>query len=253
MSNNHFIHTDSLQNTSADPRRASLDKLSARAAHTPVLDREGFEQALAHIAQHPGNTDWLRLPVTEQGLADHFGFEPAAPMRWEQALPVLEGMLWVPDDQHGLFHALLAGRELASEAALCVRDLPIELFEQGQRASLLQGAGFVRGELLGLWRGIAADDEEGDPLTLRVKLVLPLTARLCAYRLDTAWGGPEEGGWHYDTGELIEAWTTTPDTYAFQHDLMMQLIRAGHIEASELQLHYRTPPSHWPTRRPRYC
>ncbi len=231
----------------------SLQKLRVRQHTSSILDREGFAAALAHLERCQGHRSSLMLPVSEAGLAAHFGFDVDT-TGWVRALPVYEGYLCTAPEHIGLLHALLAVTD-HERAPLSVTKLSITFFEGGKRASLSNGAGFVAGRLLGLIRGLepADGDHNADAFTLPIKLELPSAAYLCAYRTGATWGGPEEGGWSYDTGSLVEAWTTTPKTYNAQILVMRQLLDGKDLDADLIELHYRTPPTGWPRTKPKYC
>jgi hypothetical protein len=234
-------------------RRASFEKLRAQVDTTAILDLEGFTDALDHLARCQGHKSGLMLPITEEGLAAHFGFHLKT-KSWIRALPVREGYLRVAPEHVTLLNALLAVKDV-EQHPLSVSDLSITFFQHGQRASLSNGAGFVAGRLLGLIRGLepADGDHNADAFTLPVELELPSAAYLCAYKTGAAWGGPEEGGWSYDTGSLVEAWTTTPKTYNAQMLVMQQLLESEDLDADLIELHYRTPPAGWPHIKPKYC
>jgi hypothetical protein len=231
----------------------SLQKLRVRQHTSSILDREGFVAALAHLKRCQDHGSGLMLPVTEARLAAHFGFDVAT-TGWVRALPVYEGYLCTALKHIGLLHALLAVTD-HERAPLSVTKLSITFFEGGKRATLVQGSGFVAGCLMGLIRGLEAGDgdPEQDAFTLPLKLELPSTAYLCAYKTGAVWDGPEEGGCTYEAGELVEAWTTTPTTYAAQRALMQQLIDGEHMDADLIEHHYRAPPAGWPNVRTRYC
>ncbi len=234
-------------------RRASFEKLRAQVDTTAILDLEGFTDALGHLARCQGHKSGLMLPITEEGLAAHFGFHLKTES-WVRAIPVREGYLRVASEQVGLLNALLAVKDV-EQHPLSVADLSITFFQHGQRASLSNGSGFVAGRLLGLIRGLEPGDGDhnADAFTLPVELELPSTAYLCAYKTGAAWGGPEEGGWSYDTGSLVEAWTTTPKTYSAQRLVMQQLLDGEDLDADLIELHYSTPPAGWPHTKPKYC
>jgi hypothetical protein len=166
--------------------RTSFEKLRAQANTAQILDLEGFTDALDHQARCKGHKSCLMLPITEEGLAAHFGFHLKT-TGWVRALPVYEGHLRVAPEQVSLLHAILAITDVAGES-LSVSELSIEFFQHGQRASLSQSSGFVTGRLLGLIRGLepADGDHDADTFTLPVELELPSTAYLCAYRTGAA-------------------------------------------------------------------
>jgi hypothetical protein len=53
-------------------------------------------------------------------------------------------------------------------------------------------------------------ETEAPAVTIEDALAAPQMVAVGLYMTDRAYGGPEEGGWYYDCGELIE----DPDIYA---------------------------------------
>jgi hypothetical protein len=168
---------------------------------------------------------------------------------WEPIFPLYEGMLWAAAEHRGLLHALVATHD-TDEALLGAHALGIVFFEDGLRCCLSSSAGFAAGELGGL---IEHREPDGELVMIQLKLVLPAVAFLGAYQSGQVWGGPEEGGWSYDAGHLIEHWTCTPATYNAQRALMQQLIEEQAIEADTLLVSHRNVLTHWPKQRPHYC
>jgi hypothetical protein len=168
---------------------------------------------------------------------------------WEPIFPLYEGMLWAAPAHRGLLHAISATHD-PGEALMDAHALGIVFFEDGRRCGLSSGAGFAAGELGGV---IEHREPDGELVVIPLKLVLPPVAFLGAYQTGQAWGGPEEGGWTYDTGSLVEDWTCTPATYTAQRALMQQLIDEQAIGADTLLISYRKVLTGWPKQRPRYC
>lgn len=98
---------------------------------------------------------------------------------------------------------------------------------------------------------------------------------VAVYLVDRAYGGPEEGGWYYDCGQLVSddaelacktrvfnAQTEQDEAYAYARELNAALdadINQGRPEISSVLSEglFRAcvrdgHPSHWPERRPRY-
>ncbi len=104
-----------------------------------------------------------------------------------RALPVREGYLLVSPEHVTLLKALLAVKDVEHQP-LSVANLSVTFFQDGQHASLSNGAGFIAGRLLGFIRGLepADGDHNADAFTLPVELELPSAAYLCAYKMDAA-------------------------------------------------------------------
>ncbi len=86
------------------------------------------------------------------------------------------------------------------------------------------------------------------------------------YKCDMAYGGPEEGGWYYNTGELIKVLKIfiTEDKanmYAARAQCLIDLkINKGRREISSVlsegryftEVYENLPPKYYPEQRPHY-
>ena len=89
---------------------------------------------------------------------------------------------------------------------------------------------------------------------------------VAVYLCDRAWGGPEEGGWWYDTGELVRIIRTFKDeeraaVHATRmNSLLNATINKGRRDISSVlsdgcyyaEVHENIAPQHYPERRPHY-
>ena len=89
---------------------------------------------------------------------------------------------------------------------------------------------------------------------------------LAFYELDRAYGGPEEGGWWFDTGELVRVFRVVKDeerAYALARRANRLLDRLQRHKRSTGSMAYnggrhcvsvyaRTAPAFFPERRPHY-
>ena len=89
---------------------------------------------------------------------------------------------------------------------------------------------------------------------------------VAVYLIDRAYGGPEEGGWGYDTGELVRIIRTFKDEdRAAAHatrmnGLLNATINEGRRDISSVlsdgkyyaEVHENVAPEHYPERRPCY-
>lgn len=86
------------------------------------------------------------------------------------------------------------------------------------------------------------------------------------YAVDRAYGGPEEGGWWYDTGELVRlhALFRSEDAAiraAARASRLLDLVQRGHARVDSVLyaggrfracVYERQAPAHFPDTRPRY-
>ena len=89
---------------------------------------------------------------------------------------------------------------------------------------------------------------------------------VAVYLCDRAYGGPEEGGWWYDTGEMARIIRTFKDedraeAYATRmNSLLNATINKGRRDISSVlsdgkyyaEVHKNIAPHHYPERRPHY-
>ncbi len=89
---------------------------------------------------------------------------------------------------------------------------------------------------------------------------------VAVYLCDRAYGGPEEGGWWYDTGELVRIHRTYKDEdraaakATRMNSLLNATINKGRREISSVlsdgryyaQVRENIAPAHYPERRPHY-
>ena len=93
-----------------------------------------------------------------------------------------------------------------------------------------------------------------------------MTYVLAVYEIDQAYGGPEEGGWWYSTGQLIRVLgvrRNEDDAYALARrlngwmDKMQSHLRPVSSMAYDggryqVEVHEDIPPPHYPQTRPHY-
>jgi hypothetical protein len=111
------------------------------------------------------------------------------------------------------------------------------------------------------------DDEHSEDCNLRNKR--RQTFLVSVFLVDRAWGGPEEGGWWYDCGELVRTVKTFPSrerAYAYNrrlnHRLRSRVLgpNEGRRELSSVlsdgeyqsRVHVGTVPAYFPETRPHY-
>jgi len=89
---------------------------------------------------------------------------------------------------------------------------------------------------------------------------------VAVYLCDRAYGGPDEGGWWYDTGEMVRIIRTFKDEEraashaARMNRLLDATINNGRREISSVlsdgryyaEVHENIAPHHYPERRPHY-
>ena len=89
---------------------------------------------------------------------------------------------------------------------------------------------------------------------------------VAVYLCDRAYGGPEEGGWWYDTGEMVRIIRTLKDedraeTFATRmNSLLNATVNMGRRDISSVlsegryyaEVHENIAPHHYPERRPHY-
>ena len=93
-----------------------------------------------------------------------------------------------------------------------------------------------------------------------------MTYVLAIYEIDRACGGREEGGWYYDTGELVRVLGTRPTAdaaYALARRLngWMDRLQRGKRSVSsvayrggryQVEVYENVPPAYYPSHRPHY-
>lgn len=100
-------------------------------------------------------------------------------------------------------------------------------------------------------------DDVGDVMNLHDEPVDPVGSRkakwwaVAVYDVYQAYGGPEEGGWYYDCGDLIEhARIRFFDSYEDACAYQDELYEAG---LQPMGLTEEMPPVHYPKHQPIYC
>jgi DNA-directed RNA polymerase subunit RPC12/RpoP len=84
---------------------------------------------------------------------------------------------------------------------------------------------------------------------------------VAVYAVDRAYGGPEEGGWWYDCGDLsehamIRVFDDIAEARAYMELLWSEVPddeRRGEIRTVVCGYTHSLPEHHWPRVRPRYC
>ena len=84
---------------------------------------------------------------------------------------------------------------------------------------------------------------------------------VAVYRTGQSYGGPEEGGWWFTHGDLVEAWAVPSETHAeiLQEHLRQTYPRARNPysvrpdEDFQVQRQQGMPAPYFPMNRPHYC
>lgn len=79
---------------------------------------------------------------------------------------------------------------------------------------------------------------------------------IAAYDIDRKYGGPEEGGWHYDEGNVIKQTLRCYNVNQFEELLAYHMelhSRFGRVKGKQIILYPDTiPPSRFPEDKPIY-
>ena len=89
------------------------------------------------------------------------------------------------------------------------------------------------------------------------KSAKPDYVTVAMYETDRAYGGPEEGGWYFNTGDLVQGtqrsftWEDEPQAQIYMEVLLRRTATTRGYEVRVWP--QEDAPKHYPDRRPYYC